>query len=92
MKKNICVSSTGYSMPPVIITVDYGDGSGEQSWSRAAPANLWTHMYQLPGRYWVHVSSESLIIPVILNYFIFLKQRLTSMTGRVTSCGARWRW
>lgn len=62
-KKNISVFSTGYSMPPVIITVDYGDGSGEQSWSRAAPANLWTHMYQLPGRYWVHVSSESLIIP-----------------------------
>lgn len=62
-KKNISVFSTGYSMPPVIITVDYGDGSGEQSWSRAAPANLWTHMYQLPGRYWVHVSSESLLIP-----------------------------
>ena len=48
------------SMPPVLITVDYGDGSGEQIWSREAPALLWTHKYQLPGRYWVHVSSEYL--------------------------------
>ena len=46
------------SMPPVLITVDYGDGSGEQIWSREEPALLWTHKYQLPGRYWVHVSSK----------------------------------
>ena len=50
---------SGISMPPVRITVDYGDGSGEQIWSREEPALLWTHKYQLPGRYWVHVSSKS---------------------------------
>ena len=46
-------SRTGIS---VLITVDYGDGSGEQIWSREEPALLWKHKYQLPGRYWVHVS------------------------------------
>ena len=53
-------AGSGNSMPPVLITVDYGDGSGEQIWSREEPALLWTHKYQLPGRYWVHVSSEYL--------------------------------
>ena len=86
MKKNIFVSSTGYSMPPVIITVDYGDGSGEQSWSRAAPANLWTHMYQLPGRYWVSVSSRA---PMLLTSF---PQLSMSWTGQAMRAGWRWRW
>ena len=52
-------SSSGQSMPPVVITVDYGDGSGEQMWTRDQPRNLWTHKYQLPGRYWVHISSKT---------------------------------
>ena len=45
------------SKAPVRITVDFGDGSGEQLWTREDPRNLWVHQYQLPGRYWVHVSS-----------------------------------
>ena len=49
---------SGQSMPPVVITVDFGDGSGEQQWSRDDPRWLWSHKYQLPGRYIIHVSSE----------------------------------
>lgn len=49
---------SGWSMPPVEITVDFGDGSGEQKWTREQPRNLWQHAYQMPGRYWVHISSE----------------------------------
>ena len=51
-------SQDGQSMAPVRITVDFGDGSGEQLWTREDPRNLWVHQYQLPGRYWVHVSSR----------------------------------
>lgn len=54
---------SGQSMPPVIITVDYGDGSGEQKWTRDDPRDLWSHKYQLPGKYWVHVSSKFEIQP-----------------------------
>ena len=46
------------SKAPVKIIVDFGDGSGEQIWTREDPRNLWIHQYQLPGRYWVHVSSR----------------------------------
>ena len=56
--KDLSGADTGQSMPPVVITVDFGDGSGEQRWRRAAPADLWSHQYQLPGTYWVHVSTE----------------------------------
>ena len=46
------------SLPPVQIRVDFGDGSGEQLWMREELKNVWAHQYQLPGQYWVHVSSK----------------------------------
>ena len=49
---------SGQSLPPVIITIDYGDGSGEQKWTREDPRDMWSHKYQLPGKYWVHASSK----------------------------------
>ena len=59
------------SKAPVKITVDFGDGSGEQLWTREDPKNLWVHQYQLPGRYWVHVSSIRLnIMCIVTNYFV----------------------
>ena len=57
--KDISAADSGQSMPPVIIRVDFGDGSGEQIWRREDTKDLWSHRYQLPGRYWVHVSSKS---------------------------------
>ena len=57
--KDTSASDTGQSLPPVVITVDFGDGSGEQYWTRDDPRDLWTHNYQLPGKYWVHVNSKS---------------------------------
>ena len=42
-------------LPPVKITVNFGDGSGEQDWTREDPRDLWTHQYQFPGRYTVSV-------------------------------------
>ena len=62
--KDTSASDTGQSLPPVVITVDFGDGSGEQYWSRDDPRDLWTHKYQLPGKYWVHVNSR--IHPLIV--------------------------
>ena len=56
---------SGQSMPPVIITVDYGDGSGEQKWTRDDPRDMWSHKYQLPGKYWVHVSSKKIFCEYI---------------------------
>ena len=56
--KDTSASDTGQSLPPVVITVDFGDGSGEQYWTREDPRDLWTHKYQLPGKYWVHVNSK----------------------------------
>ena len=61
-------AGSGQSLPPVIITVDFGDGSGEQKWSREEPRLLWTHKYQLPGRYWVHVSSKFILSKVKIFY------------------------
>ena len=42
-------------LPPVNITVNFGDGTGEQLWTREDPRDLWTHAYQLPGHYTVSV-------------------------------------
>jgi hypothetical protein len=44
-------------LPPVNITINFGDGTGEQLWTREDPRDLWTHMYQLPGRYTVSVAT-----------------------------------
>ena len=51
-------SQEAQSKAPVRVTVDFGDGSGEQLWTREDPSNLWVHQYHLPGQYWVHVSSR----------------------------------
>lgn len=56
--RDLSSADTGQSMPPVVIVVDFGDGSGQQMWSREDTKDLWVHQYQLPGRYWVHVSSK----------------------------------
>ena len=46
------------------VTVNFGDGTGEQVWSREDPRHLWVHQYQMPGFYWVSVSSG---LPIIGN-------------------------
>jgi hypothetical protein len=56
-------SSSGQARPPVVVTVNYGDGSGEQVWTREDPRQLWTHVYQKPGRFWVVVTSGPRILP-----------------------------
>ena len=43
------------ALPPVNISVNFGDGTGEQLWTREDPRDLWTHAYQLPGHYTVSV-------------------------------------
>ena len=42
-------------MPPVVVTVDFGDGSGEQKWDRDHPHDVWTHKYSKPGMYTIFV-------------------------------------
>ena len=73
--------SSSQARPPVVIMVNYGDGSGEQVrkvrgrvqvWTREDPRDLWTHKYQLPGRYWVSVSSRrphmsTYVLPAAIN-------------------------
>ena len=57
----ICAIADGngsQAMPPVVITVDFGDGSGEQKWSRDDTRDLWVHQYTLPGNYFVTITSE----------------------------------
>ena len=48
----------GQSLPPVEIVVNFGDGTGEQRWSREDPRDLWVHQYQMPGFYWVSVAGR----------------------------------
>ena len=43
------------ALPPVNISVNFGDGTGEQLWTREDPRDLWTHVYQLPGHFTVSV-------------------------------------
>ena len=45
-------------MPPVVVTVDFGDGSGEQKWDRDSPHDVWTHKYSRPGMYTIFVMSK----------------------------------
>ena len=49
----------------VNVTLNFGDGTGEQVWSREDPKHLWVHQYQMPGFYWVSVSSG---LPIILTF------------------------
>ena len=46
-----------FALFKVNVTVNFGDGTGEQVWSREDPRHLWVHQYQMPGFYWVSVSS-----------------------------------
>ena len=87
--------SSSQARPPVVIMVNYGDGSGEQVrevrgrvqvWTREDPRDLWTHKYQLPGRYWVSVSSRRPFLPMSP------LQLSMSWTGRAMLRGWRWRW
>ncbi len=42
-------------LPPVTITVDYGDGSGPNTWSQGNKLVLWSHVYTRPGKFRVSV-------------------------------------
>ena len=44
--------------PPVVATVDFGDGSGEQIWDRDSTHDVWTHKYSKPGMYTIFVMSK----------------------------------
>ena len=55
--------------PKVNVSVNFGDGTGEQIWSREDPRHLWVHQYQTPGFYWVSVSSRDIVHPYIYQYF-----------------------
>ena len=90
--KDTSASDTGQSLPPVVITVDFGDGSGEQYWTREDPRDLWTHKYQLPGKYWVHVNSKSGSKVVCSEVNLHFTQLTTFTTSRATRSGWRWRW
>ena len=54
--------------PKVNVSVNFGDGTGEQIWSREDPRHLWVHQYQTPGFYWVSVSSMDIVHPYIYQY------------------------
>ena len=43
--------------PPVKIVVDFGDGSGEQTWERENVQDVWTHTYSKPGIFTIFVMS-----------------------------------
>ena len=45
----------------VNVSVNFGDGTGEQIWSREDPRHLWVHQYQKPGFFWVSVSSMDIV-------------------------------
>ena len=49
-------------MPPVVMTVDFGDGSGEQKWDRDSPHDVWTHKYAKPGMYTIFVMCKVLFL------------------------------
>lgn len=57
LKCNMCSQEPVQVLPPVGIIVNYGDGTGEQWWTREDPRDLWTHRYQMPGRYTVSVGT-----------------------------------
>ena len=63
--------------PKVNVTVNFGDGTGEQLWNREDPRHLWMHQYQMPGFYWVSVSSNLTIhatghLPFNSNHFFLM--------------------
>ena len=65
--------------PKVNVTVNFGDGTGEQLWNREDPRHLWMHQYQMPGFYWVSVSSNLTMsatghLPFFSNHFFSWSQ------------------
>jgi len=38
-------------IPPLMIKVDYGDGSGTSVWTQDEPINVFQHQYTIPGTY-----------------------------------------
>jgi PKD repeat protein len=43
-------------LPPINVTVDFGDGSGTYVWTREDRQDVWSHIYSEPGLYTVSVS------------------------------------
>ena len=60
--------------PKVNVSVNFGDGTGEQIWSREDPRHLWVHQYQTPGFYWVSVSS----MDILSIFWTFLQHSIDS--------------
>ena len=60
-------------MPPLEITVDYGDGTILQTWTQEDPRNFWNHIYVLPGVYTIRVKckSYSLVLSRLLAHLQF---------------------
>ena len=54
-----CSSAAG-NLPPVNITVDYGDGSGIAKWTRENTQDLWRHAYVRSGTYNIAIVGKSL--------------------------------
>ena len=54
-----CRDSTTGDLPPLEILVDYGDGSGANTWTRGNMLELWSHVYTRPGKYNIAVHSMS---------------------------------
>ena len=53
------VCRNGNDLPPLEILVDYGDGSGGNTWTRGNMLELWSHVYTRPGKYNIAVHSMS---------------------------------
>ena len=52
-----CAASGTGDLPPLEIIVDYGDGSGANTWTRGNMLELWSHVYTRPGEYHIAVHS-----------------------------------
>ena len=53
-----CLLPPSDEVPPLEITVDYGDGSGSNKWTSDYKQKLWAHSYTVPGEYDIFVRSE----------------------------------
>jgi hypothetical protein len=53
-----CYEPNTGELPPVDITVDYGDSSGPNFWTRTNKIVLWSHVYTRPGKYDLTVQSK----------------------------------
>ena len=62
-------------LPPVVIDVDYGDGSGIAQWTRESAQDLWRHMYSSAGLYTITIT--------VTGVYDLVVQRITTQV-RVT--------